>query len=121
MKKIIQKNSRNIGTFIENIVCKYLESKGYTIIVQNYRCKFGEIDIIAKEKNVLVFIEVKYRKNVISGYPEESVNLTKQRKIINSSLRYIQENHIFLNTDFRYDVISITGNKIKIIRNAFTL
>jgi len=121
MTNIIQKNARKTGTIIENAVCEYLKSKGYTIIMQNYRCKLGEIDIIAKENAVLVFIEVKYRKNVTSGYPEESVNFTKQRKIINSSLKYIQENHIFLNTNFRYDVVSITGNKVKIIRNAFTL
>ena len=117
----IQPNKRKLGEKIEQNVAEYLKTQGYIILEQNFRCRLGEIDIIAKEKNCIVFIEVKYRKNVVSGYPEEAVNFHKQQKIIKSSLYYIQKNHISINSCFRYDVVSVINNKITIIKNAFTI
>ncbi len=114
-------NKHKIGTIVETIVSDYLSNLGYKILCQNYRCPFGEIDIIAKDKEFITFIEVKYRKNVASGYPTESVNHTKQRKIVKTSLYYINQNHLSPYSDYRYDIVSVIGNKIEIIKNAFTV
>ncbi len=121
MNKKSNSNNRQIGAFIETIVCKHLSQKGYIILERNYRCKFGEIDIIAKNNDYIVFIEVKYRKNVALGYPMEAVDFRKQQKIIKTSLFYIAQNHICINSNYRYDVISIIGNKITHIKNAFSI
>ncbi len=112
-------NKRKLGEKAESIICSYLEEKGYIILEKNFRCHFGEIDIIAKDKDYIVFMEVKYRKNVALGYPEEAVTLSKQQKIIKTSLYYIQQNHISVNANYRYDVISILGNRVTLIKNAF--
>lgn len=114
-----KKDTRKIGDTYEKLVCNHLENCGYSILCKNYRCHFGEIDIIAKDKEYIVFIEVKYRKNAALGYPGEAVTLRKQRKIIQSSLFFIHQNHISLNSNFRYDVVCILNDKINIIKNAF--
>lgn len=114
-------NKRQLGNHIETIVCDYLSEKGYKILSKNYRCPFGEIDIIAKDENYITFIEVKYRKNVASGYPIEAVNHRKQQKIIKTSLYYITQNHLSLNSNYRYDIVSVIGSKVHILKNAFTI
>lgn len=117
----IKNNKRKLGETVETAVCSYLNSHGYIILEKNFRCHFGEIDIIAKDNNYIVFIEVKYRKNAALGYPSEAVDFRKQQKIIRSSMYYIHQNRISINSNFRYDVISVLGNKIIITKNAFTI
>jgi putative endonuclease len=107
----------------EEIVRDYLINKGYIIIESNYRNKIGEIDIIAKDKDVLVFIEVKTRTNTTYGYAFEAVDIRKQRKIINTSMVYIKYKK-YRNTQLRYDIIEVYLHKeIKInhLENAFCL
>lgn len=107
----------------EEIVRDYLISKGYIIIESNYRNKIGEIDIIAKDRNILVFIEVKTRTNITYGYAFEAVDKRKQRKIINTSMAYIKFKN-YKNTQLRYDIIEVyLQNEIKInhLENAFCL
>lgn len=77
------------GRRSEDFAKKKLQKLGYTILDQNYRTPFGEIDIIAKDKDTLVFIEVKARKTVKQGYPIEAVNWLKLKKIQNSALAYM--------------------------------
>lgn len=112
-------STRKKGAVIEEAVSGYLKNKGYTILERNYICHFGEIDIIAKEKEYIVFIEVKYRKNAAFGYPEEAVDTRKQKKLLKTALFYIRQNHISIDNNYRFDVVSVTGNKVKIIKNAF--
>lgn len=105
----------------ELIAKDYLISKGYNILDMNHRNKIGEIDIIAMDKNILVFIEVKTRTSINYGYPYEAVNRKKQEKIIYSSLLYIKQNR-FEDHQLRYDIIEVylaSNTKINHIDNAF--
>lgn len=87
----------------------------------NYRCRYGEIDIIAKDlkEQCISFVEVKYRSNTNYGMPYEAVDLHKQHKIIMVSRCYIKEKNLSYNENYRYDVISIYRNKLTLIKNAF--
>ena len=115
------KNSRVIGNAAENAAAEWIEkNKGYIALERNYSCAAGEIDIIAKDKDTTVFIEVKYRKNTEKGYPSEAVTELKQKRIIRTAMAYVVEN----NTDnIRFDVAEIVekdGRKyIRYIENAF--
>lgn len=111
-------NSRQKGMTGEDKAVLFLEKNGYNIVKRNYTCRFGEIDIIAENKDFLVFVEVKFRKNIKSGYPREAVNYKKQSKIKTTALSYISENNI-LERAMRFDVIEIIDNKIEHIENAF--
>ena len=101
---------------------KHLQNKGYNILERNYRTKAGEIDLIARLKNYVVFIEVKFRTNTNYGLPREAVNYPKQRKIINTAMQYITKKQL-TDQDFRFDVIEVLGDgqlmKIEHIENAF--
>ncbi|KAA0258666.1 YraN family protein [Deferribacter autotrophicus] len=108
-----------IGKAGEKKAAKYLISKGYSIIDKNYRCKFGEIDIIAKKDDVIVFVEVKTRKNRNFGYGFEAVDRKKIDKIIKVAERFLMSRNI--ENPCRFDVISIDGDDITHIENAFTV
>jgi len=101
---------------------KHLQNKGYAILERNYRTMAGEIDLIARLENYVVFVEVKYRKNTKYGYPREAVNVTKQKRIINTAMQYIAEKQL-TSQDFRFDVIEVLADeqlmKIMHIENAF--
>ncbi len=112
-------NKRALGGEKELLAAKYLQSQGFTIIKMNYRCKTGEIDIIANDKDYLVFCEVKYRKNENYGHPFMAINQKKQQKIINTAKYYMLINNISFESKIRFDVIGILGNEINHIRNAF--
>lgn len=114
-------NKRTIGTEHEKIAKEYLLQKGYQIIVMNYHCRSGEIDIIAKEQEYLIFIEVKYRSSLKNGYPEEAIHVRKQRAIIHTARFYMLSHGISEDTPCRFDVVTILGEDIKLIQNAFTL
>ncbi|MCD8036603.1 MAG: YraN family protein [Clostridiales bacterium] len=86
------KNKREIGTEAENKAAIWIEkNKAYEILERNYCRRTGEIDIIAKDGETLVFIEVKYRRDASCGYPAEAVTRNKQRHIMDTALMYIQE------------------------------
>ena len=72
---------RKEGAYYENLVAEYLKTQGYEILEKNYRCRIGEIDLIAKEGETLVFVEVKYRRDDKMGNPKEAVDRKKQKKI----------------------------------------
>ncbi|PKN53364.1 MAG: YraN family protein [Deltaproteobacteria bacterium HGW-Deltaproteobacteria-13] len=112
----------NTGKEGEKIAASFLKKNGYRIIETNLRCALGEIDIIAREKSELVFIEVKTRKSAELGYPEQAVGIKKQKKMSQLALWYLQKKNI-TNTGARFDVVAITisssGNEIKLIKNAF--
>lgn len=102
----------------EDTACNFLKKKKYRIIERNYRCPYGEIDIIAEHKNTLIIIEVKYRQNNKFGSGYIAVDYRKQKKIIQTTNYYINKYNIkFL---VRFDVISIDNDNITHIENAFT-
>lgn len=95
-----------IGKKGEDLATKYLENLGYTIIERNFVAKQGEIDIIAKDKEELVFIEVKTRTNALYGKPVEAVNLPKQKHLISTVKYYLYVNHLE-NKFVRLDIIEV--------------
>lgn len=108
------------GKKYERAAAKFLKNLGYKIVEQNYRLlPFGEIDIIAKDKKILVFVEVKFRKNKSYGDPGEFVNESKQLKITKTALFYIKKNNV--KSDIRFDVVSICNDEIEHIKNAFCI
>jgi len=115
---------QQFGKESESLAVRYLKKNGYKILEQNYRNKIGEIDIIAKEKGTLVFVEVKARKTHVFGNPKWAVTPKKQRKISMVALYYLKatkQTHV----KARFDVIALSLAKdnpqIEIIKNAFEL
>lgn len=111
-------NNRQFGNMGEEIAVKYLEDNGYKIIERNvHYSRFCEIDIVAKQKNTFVFVEVKTRKTANFGTPLEAITKTKLENITKGTLHYISEHNI---KDYRIDVIGITLQpelKIEHMRN----
>ena len=89
-----RRNNRETGSYYERMAGVYLTEKGYEILEYNYRCRFGEIDIIARDGDYLVFCEVKYRADDRKGTPAEAVDYAKQRVISKSALYYMTVNGI---------------------------
>lgn len=79
-------NRRKEGAYYENLVAEYLKTQGYEILEKNYRCRIGEIDLIAKEGETLVFVEVKYRRDDKMGNPKEAVDSKKAEKNLHDSV-----------------------------------
>ena len=111
-------NKRKIGSYYEQKAVEYLKAHGFTIVELNYTSKVGEIDIIAKDKNTYVFVEVKYRKNDSYGNPLEAIDFRKQNKIRNVARIYIHEKNLY-NYNIRFDAIAILNNNITHIKDAF--
>jgi putative endonuclease len=117
-------STRDQGQRGEDIAWEYLKKRGYKILERNYRCRYGEIDLVAKDGETIVFVEVKSRRSAAFGEPEESVGVAKQKKISTVALCYLEEKHLH-NHEARFDVVSIlttTGeHKIVLIPDAFDL
>ena len=114
-----------LGQTGEEMAATFLQKAGYKILIRNYRQKCGEIDIIAEDKGMLVFIEVKTRKNTSFGTPFAAVTENKQRHIGKVAQDYLNRNNLF-DRPARFDVISILVDKnrppvIELISNAFDL
>ena len=106
----------------EDLAAAYLAEAGFRIIERNYRCLFGEIDIVAEEDGTLVFVEVKSRRSEAYGDPLLAVGCRKQKKISRISLHYLTEKHLH-HCPARFDVVAVmllpAAQKIELIRNAF--
>ncbi|MFH2065632.1 MAG: YraN family protein [Pseudomonadota bacterium] len=110
----------------ESVAVKQLKKNGYRILVRNYRTKTGEIDIIAKDGDTVVFIEVKARQTSGYGNPKHAVTWTKQQKIARTALTYLKSTNQ-MGKRARFDVVAIhpvedqDQPSIEIIKNAFEL
>ncbi len=102
----------------EEQATEFLKKKGYKILEKNYKNKLGEIDIIAKFKDYICFIEVKTRSTLFSGRPCEAVTVPKQRKIKMTALVYLKLKGL-TESDVRFDVVEILDDEISLIENAF--
>ena len=94
-----------LGRFGEEQAARYLRKKGYTIFARNYRCRQGEIDIIARKKGVVVFVEVKLRKDADFAAAREFVTRSKQEKILKTASLWLSQNDCELQP--RFDVIEV--------------
>ncbi len=109
-----------LGKFGEDFACAYLQRQGYDILYRNFRCRMGEIDIIAVKDNVLSFIEVKTRCSTKYGRPASAVNLAKQKKIYRCAELYMQSKGIIQNMPvLSFDVIEIIreGTAVKMFHH----
>jgi putative endonuclease len=108
----------------EELAAAYLAQTGYRIVERNYRCVFGEIDIVAWEGETLVFVEVKSRRTEAFGAPQVAVGFAKQDKISRIALNYLSEKHL-RHHPARFDVVAVkllpAGTTIELIRDAFEL
>lgn len=108
----------------EELAAGYLAAAGYRIIERNYRCLFGEMDIVAEEGETLVFVEVKSRRSDAYGDPLLAVGQKKQKQISRIALHYLAE-HRLRQRPARFDVVAVKllpeGQRIELIRNAFEL
>ena len=113
-------NRRRTGARYEQSAARYLEDLGYVILEKNFRYRGGEIDLIAMEKDVLIFCEVKYRSGSSASAALEAVDIRKQRQIIRTAQYYLMKHPQMLQMVMRFDVIGITGTGgIAHIENAF--
>lgn len=112
-------NRRQLGMEYEQKVASVLEKHGYQILERNYRCKSGEIDLIALDMDCLVFVEVKYRNNDEIGRPEEAVDRKKQSVICRVADDYRMKHPQYETYQIRFDVAAVLGIKLKVYKNAF--
>lgn len=121
----MKKGNIPVGQRGEELACRYLSRLGYRIILRNYRTRLGEIDIIAEEQGILVFVEVKSRRGHKCGHPFEAVTPAKRRQISKTALLYLaetgREEHAA-----RFDVLAVSfageaAPVIELVRNAFDL
>jgi putative endonuclease len=106
----LKKDRQDVGKRGEELARKHLEQKGYKIVTTNFRCKLGEIDIIAKDKDVVVFVEVRTITSAKFGPAYNTVTYPKQKQVKRVALFYISKYNL-VNTQFRFDVIGITLNQ----------
>ncbi len=112
-------NKRTEGQKYEDAAAAFLEKHGVRILDRNFRCRFGEIDIIGIQNDVLIFIEVKYRSNNSHGTAIEAVGPQKQKTISLVSDHYRAYKRHYADYQVRYDVIAIDNNTVKWIPAAF--
>ena len=116
------KNKNQVyGKAGEEAAVKFLKKKKYKIVATNFCTYFGEIDIIARQKNTFVFVEVKTRANRDYCEPSDAVNHQKQRHIVHSAESFLDQNRLF-DVDYRFDIIEVVGQdkfEINHIEDAF--
>ena len=113
---------KELGKKGEELAIGFLKKNGYRILERNYVCKLGEIDIIAKEKDTLTFIEVKTRTSALFGPPQLAVTPSKQMQLSKAALYFLKEKRLG-DVKARFDVVAIVlglrGEEIELIRDAF--
>jgi len=124
MKKDCSGDRKTLGARGEEIAVAYLKKQKYRIIETNFRCRCGEVDIIARDGKTLVFVEVKTRRTASYGLPQLAVTPFKQRQISKAALTYLSKNRL-MEENARFDVVSIflldTSPTVDHIKNAFDL
>jgi len=117
-------NSKKLGERGEKIALQYLKEKGYKILARNFKRKWGEIDIVAKKKKKIVFIEVKTIRKKEGFYPEDEIDWKKKRQLVKMAQIYLREFKIPLDSPWQIDIIAIEISlnsqrvKIKHYKNA---
>ena len=96
-----------VGQAMETAACRYLERRGLKLVDRNYRTKGGEIDLIMRDRDSLVFVEVRYRASVGHGLPAESISLAKQRRLLHAARAYLARFRV--QPACRFDVVSLAG------------
>jgi len=111
------------GRAAEERACHYLADRGLVLLERNYRCRRGEIDLILRDADTLVFVEVRYRRQASFGSAAESVDRHKQTRLSACARQYLQARPHAARTGCRFDVVAIDGpeHTIEWIRDAFAV
>lgn len=112
-------SNRELGTKKEELAVSYLEKQGFVVRERNFRSRQGEIDIIGRDGEYLVFLEVKYRRTLSFDGALAAVGSTKKQRICRTADYYRYIKHIPQETPVRYDVLGIQGEEISWVKNAF--
>lgn len=112
-------NNRAVGTEFEQKAADYLVKNGYQLLERNFRCRIGEIDLIARNEGYLCFVEVKYRSGTSKGFPAEAINYNKIRRITRTAQFYLLLHKLPQDTPCRFDAVVILEQEISLIKNAF--
>lgn len=119
----MKRNKRTVGACYEEKAAAYLAQQGLEILKRNYRCRVGEIDIIARDGPYCVFCEVKYRYDESAGDPAEAVDVKKQQTLRRAASWYLREQGFSEDMPCRFDVIAAMGAgdtlRLRWIRDAF--
>lgn len=122
-KQALVSPSQKLGGHYEELVCAYLQEAGLRLLERNYLSRHGEIDIICLDRNTLVFVEVRFRRKQKHGHALETVNLRKQRKLVQTAKVYLQRKRLYGEMACRFDVVGVVMEDDKPvyhwIRNAF--
>lgn len=123
--KVQNGDKKALGALGESLAISFLKKQKYAVLERNYRCRCGEIDVIAKDGRIIVFVEVKTRRTRAFGPPQLSVTRNKQWQISKAALTYLQQKKLG-ETNARFDVIAINlanpaQPQIDHIENAFDL
>lgn len=108
------------GNLAEKKACDFLQKQGLQLITQNFRCRLGEVDLIMRDQEHIVFVEVRSRSRIDYGTPIESVTVRKQTKILKTSIYFLQQRNWLNKVNFRFDIIGVNNNQFEWIKNAFT-
>jgi len=113
-----------LGRLGEDLALKKIKKMGYRCLVRNYRCTLGEVDLVARDGDTLVFIEIKTRRGKSLEYAKEAVSMKKRRQLSKVALSYMRD-HDCADVKSRFDVVAISleGNRreIEVVKNAFDL
>lgn len=112
-------SKKEIGANGEKNVARYLKKRKYKIIKTNYRTPFGEADIVAVQKNLLVFVEVKTRSSIVHGTPAEAVDYVKRERYFKIAEYFVAADQSYSSCFIRFDVAEVLGDEINYIENAF--
>jgi putative endonuclease len=115
--------TKTLGAQGEELAVKYLRKQGYKVIQRNYQCRWGEIDLVARDKDTLSFVEIKSRSSSDFGLPQDSVDRFKQERIIQVAKAFMAEHHLNETIPARFDVVAIrltpSGPEMELIKDAF--
>lgn len=111
-------NTHELGIRGENEAVEYLKKQKYKVLQRNFRCHYGEIDIVAKEGEYYVFVEVKLRTTYSFGAPREAVDYYKQKTIVQCASRWMYEKRL-VGAKVRFDVVEVYSDRIALYRDAF--
>lgn len=106
---------QSLGRLGEELAGRHLEAQGYRILARNYRCQAGEVDLIAQDRECLVFVEVRIRRGDEWGTPEESVTRTKQARLVRVAETYLAERE-YWDADWRIDVVAVELDRRGVLR-----
>jgi putative endonuclease len=110
---------KSLGDYGENLAAAWYRRQGFDVVARNWRCREGELDVVASKPGILVFCEVKTRSSRQFGHPAEAVTVAKQAKLRKAALRFIAETHRGFVPELRFDVAAVEHGKVEMYEACF--